>query len=146
MRTENRRAESGSFGGFLTPALSYLDMAAGEGHDDAGDAELVRTLGSKYSAEILGAADEPRSAQELSDRLDVPIATCYRRIEELTEAGLLRLENSVLSPDHRRVDVYRRDVEEVRVVFGDDGYEVNLERRTRVKNKIDDAWQTLTNS
>jgi len=121
-------------------------MAAGEGHDDAGDAELVRTLGSKYSAEILGAADEPRSAQELSDRLDVPIATCYRRIEELTEAGLLRLENSVLSPDHRRVDVYRRDVEEVRVVFGDDGYEVNLERRTRVKNKIDDAWQTLTNS
>jgi len=118
-------------------------MAAGEGTDDA---ELVRTLGSKYSAEILGATDDARSAQELSDRLDVPIATCYRRIEELTDAGLLRLEDSVLSEDHRRVDVYRRDVKEVRVVFGDDDYRVDLERRTQVKNKIDDAWQTLTNS
>ncbi len=114
--------------------------------DGAGDAELVRTLGSKYSAEILGATGEARSAQELSSRLDVPIATCYRRIEELTDAGLLRLEDSVLSEDNRRVDVYRRDVEEVRVVFGDDGYEVAVERRTQVKDKIDDAWQTLTDS
>jgi DNA-binding Lrp family transcriptional regulator len=121
-------------------------MAAGQESNDAGNAELVRTLGSKYSAEILGATDEARSAQELSDRLGIPIATCYRRIEELTDAGLLRLEDSVLSSDHRRVDVYRRDVEEVRVVFDDSGYGVELERRTQVKNKIDDAWQTLTSS
>jgi hypothetical protein len=121
-------------------------MAAGEESNDPGDAELVRTLGSKYSAEILGATDEARSAQELSDHLGIPIATCYRRIEELTDAGLLRLEDSVLSSDHRRVDVYRRDVEEVRVVFGDGSYGVEPQRRTEVKNKIDDAWQTLTSS
>lgn len=121
---------------------------AGDGASDSdvGDAELVRTLGSKYSAEILGATAEPRSAQELSEMLDVPIATCYRRIEDLTEVGLLRLEDSVLSEDHRRVDVYRRGVEEVTVVFGEDDYEVEVEERTRVKNKIDDAWRTLTES
>jgi predicted transcriptional regulator len=118
---------------------------SGEG-EDARDAELVRTLGSKYSVEILGATKEPRSAQELSEHLDVPIATCYRRIEELSEAGLLELEDSVLSDDHRRVDVYRRGVDELTVVFGDGEFEVDAEERTRVKNKIDDAWRTLTNS
>jgi DNA-binding Lrp family transcriptional regulator len=119
-------------------------MAGGEGQDE--DTDLVRTLGSKYSAEILGATGEARSAQELSDRLGVPIATCYRRIEELTDTGLLRLEDSVLSDDHRRVDVYRRDVEQVTVSFGEDAYDVEVERRTQVKNKIDDAWRTLTKS
>lgn len=114
--------------------------------DGADDAAMVRTVGSKYSAEILGATGEPRSAQELSNRLDVPIATCYRRIEELTDAGLLELEDSVLSDDHRRVDVYRREVDELTVVFGDGHFRVEVEKRTRVKNKIDDAWRTLTNS
>jgi predicted transcriptional regulator len=114
--------------------------------EDTRDADLVRTLGSKYSAEILGATSEPRSAQELSNRLDVPIATCYRRIEELTEVGLLELEDSVLSDDHRRVDVYRRGVDELTVVFGDDDFDVDVEERTSVKNKIDDAWRTLTDS
>jgi predicted transcriptional regulator len=114
--------------------------------ENARDADLVRTLGSKYSAEILGATSEPRSAQELSNRLDVPIATCYRRIEELTEVGLLELEDSVLSDDHRRVDVYRRGVDELTVVFGDDDFDVEVAERTSVKNKIDDAWRTLTES
>jgi predicted transcriptional regulator len=123
-------------------------MAAEESgtREEVTGADLVRTLGSKYSAEILGATSEPRSAQELSNLLDVPIATCYRRIEELTEAGLLELEDSVLSDDHRRVDVYRRGVDELTVVFGDDDFEVEVEERTHVKNKIDDAWRTLTES
>jgi DNA-binding Lrp family transcriptional regulator len=130
----------------LITAAIIAGMAGGEGSNGGGETELVRTLGSKYSAEILGATGEARSAQELSDRLGVPIATCYRRIEELTDTGLLRLEDSVLSEDHRRVDVYRRDVEQVTVTFGEDDYGVEVERRTRVKNKIDDAWRTLTKS
>lgn len=116
-------------------------MAAGQGADDA---ELVRTLGSKYSAEILSATNEPRSAQELSERLDIPIATCYRRIEDLTDAGLLSREESVLSDGHRQVDVYRRQVDELTVSFGDASYGVVVEERSQVKNKLDDAWRTLS--
>ena len=118
-------------------------MGTGDGAGDD-DAELVRTLGSKYSAEILGATTEARSAQELSDRLDIPIATCYRRIEELTESSLLRLEDSVLSDERRRVDVYEREVEEVTVSFGEGTFSVAVEERSQVKNKLDDAWRALS--
>lgn len=117
-------------------------MSSGEG-TGTGDAELIRVLGNKYSVEILGATNESRSAQELSDRLDVPIATCYRRIEELTDAGLLSLEDSVLSDDRRRVDVYRRSVDEVTVAFGEEGFGVEAEERTQVKNKIEDVWRRV---
>jgi len=105
--------------------------------------DILQTLGNKYSAEILDATDEPASAQELSDELGIPIATCYRRIDELTEHGLLELHDNILSDDRRRIKVYRRSVEEVRVGF-DDGLSVNVEDRSEITNKLDEAWRTLS--
>jgi DNA-binding transcriptional ArsR family regulator len=105
--------------------------------------DILQTLGNKYSAEILDATDEPASAQELSDQLDIPIATCYRRIDELTEHDLLELHDNVLSDDRRRIKVYRRNVEEVRVDFNDE-LTVYVEERTEVTNKLDEAWRTLS--
>lgn len=107
--------------------------------------DILQTLGNKYSAEILDATDEPASAQELSDELGIPIATCYRRIDELTEHDLLELHDNILSDDRRRIKVYRRNVEEVRVDF-DDELSVQVEERTEVRNKLDEAWRTLSES
>jgi len=106
-------------------------------------ADLLQTLGNKYSAEILDATSEPRSAQELSDELDIPIATCYRRIDELTEHDLLELHDNILSDDRRRIKVYRRNVDAVRVEF-DDTLTVDIEKRSEVTNTLDKAWQTLS--
>ncbi|MEF8813766.1 MAG: helix-turn-helix domain-containing protein [Halovenus sp.] len=105
--------------------------------------EILRTLGNKYSAEILDATDEPRSAQELSDELGIPIATCYRRIDELTEHDLLELHDNILSDDRRRIKVYRRNVDTVRVEF-DDALSVTIEERSDVTNTLDEAWRTLS--
>lgn len=107
--------------------------------------DILQTLGNKYSAEILDATDEPASSQELSDELGIPIATCYRRIDELTEHDLLELHDNILSDDRRRIKVYRRNVEEVRVDF-DEELGVNIEERTEVTNKLDEAWRTLSES
>ena len=105
--------------------------------------EILQTLGNKYSAEILDATDEPVSAQELSDELGIPIATCYRRIDELTEHDLLELHDNILSDDRRRIKVYRRNVDEVRVDF-DEGLSIHVEERSEVTNKLDEAWRTLS--
>lgn len=107
-------------------------------------AELLQTLGNKYSAEILGATEEPRSAQELSDELEIPIATCYRRIDELTEHGLLELHDDILSDDRRRIKVYRRNVDAIRVEFNEEQLSVDVEERSEVTNKLDEAWRTLS--
>ncbi|PSP42451.1 ArsR family transcriptional regulator [Halobacteriales archaeon QH_2_66_30] len=107
--------------------------------------DLLQTLGNKYSAEILDATDEPRSAQELSDELDIPIATCYRRIDELTEHDLLELHDNILSDDRRRIKVYRRNVDAVRVEF-DEALTVDIEERSEVTNTLDEAWRTLSES
>ena len=105
--------------------------------------DLLQTLGNKYSAEILDATDEPRSAQELSNELDIPIATCYRRIDELTEHDLLKLHDNILSDDRRRIKVYRRNIDAVRVEF-DEALAVDIQERSKVTNALDEAWRTLS--
>lgn len=110
-----------------------------------GTDDIIQVLGNKYNAEILSAASEPKSAQELSDELDVPIATCYRRISELTDADLLELHDRPLSDEHRRIKVYRRNVKAVHLTF-DRGLEVDLEERSEVRNKLDEVWRTISES
>ncbi|GAB3318195.1 ArsR family transcriptional regulator [Haloplanus rallus] len=106
--------------------------------------EMLRVLGNEYNPQILSFAHEPRSAQELSDELDVPIATCYRRIEELTDANLLEHHDRVLSDERRRVNVYRRNIEEVVVNFSEGEVSVDVEERRQVTNRLDEAWRTLS--
>jgi predicted transcriptional regulator len=105
--------------------------------------EIIEVLGNKYNPEILDAASEPMSAQELSDELDVPIATCYRRINELTEVDLLELHDQPLSEEHRRIKVNRRCVDEIAINFHD-GLSIELEERSDVKNKLDEVWRRMS--
>lgn len=105
--------------------------------------EIIEALGNKYNPEILDAASEPKSAQELSDQLGVPIATCYRRINELTDASLLELHDQPLSEEHRRIKVYRRRVDAVNIDFRD-GLGIELQERSEVKNKLDEVWRRMS--
>jgi predicted ArsR family transcriptional regulator len=105
--------------------------------------ELLRVLGNKYNAEILRATNEPKSAQELSDELEIPIATSYRRIEELTEVELLELSGREFSDEGRRTKVYRRNVETLEIEFGSEAIDVSVEDRPEVDNSLADVWRDL---
>ena len=105
--------------------------------------ELLRVLGNKYNARILEAAHEPKSAQELSDELDIPIATSYRRIEELTGAELLELAGQEFSEEGRRTKVYRRNVDAINVTFGEDGVDAETVERPEVRDSLVNVWSHL---
>ncbi|WP_254763777.1 winged helix-turn-helix domain-containing protein [Natrinema marinum] len=109
--------------------------------DDANSAAVLSALGSKYSAEILCAAGTPKSAQALSEAIEIPIATCYRRIEELVDAGLLTCEGRQLSEEGRRTNIYRRTLDEIEIDFSDDAPEFSRKRRTEAKNRLQDQLE-----
>lgn len=108
--------------------------------------EVLRALGNEYNPEILRSADEPMSAKEFSEYLDVPIATCYRRIEELTEVGLLEHHDRVLIDGQRRTSVYRRDVDLIEISFSGSDIQIEMEARSTVQNKLDNVWRQLSES
>ncbi|MCU4750571.1 helix-turn-helix domain-containing protein [Halobacteria archaeon AArc-curdl1] len=108
-----------------------------DGEPDA----LLSALGSKYSAEILCAAGTPKSAQALSEDIEIPIATCYRRIEELVDAGLLECEGRQLSTEGRRTNIYRRTLDEIEVDFSCEQPQFSQKRRTEAKNQLEDQLE-----
>ncbi len=114
-----------------------LSTDSSDGTDVPADA-LLSTLGGKYSAEILNATRTPTSVQELSEEIDVPIATCYRRIEALEEIGLLRCEGRQLSEEGRRTNVYRRTVDTMTFDFTGQAPTVEYKERSKAKNQLQD--------
>ena len=102
---------------------------------------LLAALGNKYAPEILCAADTPVTAQTLSRDLDIPIATCYRRIDELVDAGLLECEGRELSDEGRQSNIYRRTIDQMDVDFSTDGPHFTYLRRTEAKNRLQDKLQ-----
>jgi predicted ArsR family transcriptional regulator len=105
--------------------------------------EVLEVLGNKYNPEILGATRRPKSVQELSDELGIPIATSYRRVDELTEIDLLELDGRELSEEGRRTNVYRRTVDKVRVEFDGEEVEISVEERSAVENNLVEVWTHL---
>ncbi|PYO11872.1 MAG: hypothetical protein DMD31_17740 [Gemmatimonadetes bacterium] len=52
--------------------------------------DISRLLTDEYAERILVATQEnPRSVQEISDKYDIPIAACYRKIHQLRSAVLM---------------------------------------------------------
>jgi DNA-binding Lrp family transcriptional regulator len=78
--------------------------------------DRIDILGRKYSSEIMAATDTPRSAGELSDDLGIPIATCYRRVEELVAAGLLE-EQTAKPADGRASAQFQRTTDAIDIRF-----------------------------
>lgn len=103
--------------------------------------DTLCVVGTKYSVEILCATRSPKSAQELSDELDIPIATCYRRIDDLLECGLLTEDGSHISDDGRRTTIYRRTVDRITVELSDRP-ELSVVERSEAKNRLFDSKVT----
>lgn len=106
------------------------------------DERKLAALGEKYSVDILRMTAEPRSARELSERVDIPIATCYRRIEDLVDAGLLIEEGRELSDKGRRTSVYRRAIEDLSISFDDEDVDVSTVEREPLRQNLPESTRS----
>lgn len=102
--------------------------------------ELVRLLGTEYSLAILRATHTPKSAQELSTELDIPIATTYRRLNTLAEADLLREVPATEQDEDAGPTVYQRTIDDVRITFDHETIELTVQDRYDVYPALRDLW------
>ena len=97
-----------------------------------------------YAAKILVAcARKPKHALELSKRLDIPIAACYRRIHVLERAGLVRPVSRALTQQGKRIVLYRSMLKNAYIFFEGGKLRVRFQMVTGQVQDFGGEWKEI---
>ncbi len=114
--------------------------------DDEGSepfSAAVSLLNDEYARGVLAIADtEPVSATELAERIDALPQTVYRRVETLTDAGLLAEATRPRSDGHHE-SVYVATFDELRVRLEDGSFDASIEASSGedAADRLTDLWR-----
>jgi hypothetical protein len=101
-------------------------------------------LTDEYSVKILVATIRvPKSAQDISDAFNIPIAACYRRIRDLEQEGLLVCTERKLSRQGKRVSYYLSMLKSAFVYFENGHLRVKFELKTGGADQYGTDWHEI---
>ena len=79
-------------------------------------------MSDKYLRKIVvTAASAPKSVEEISRENGIPISTCYRRVRELVDMGILSEQRIVLNDEGKKYQTYASELKEARINFSSKG-------------------------
>jgi DNA-binding transcriptional ArsR family regulator len=126
-----------------TEGFSMVDDTAMS--DDQPSPELVLdALDDPDCQSILRETADPMTATELAEACDIPRSTLYRKLEQLSDAALLR-EHDKINPDGGRTSYYQRNFENVNITIDeDDTFSVTIEHgRQGTDERLRDIWSKM---
>jgi DNA-binding HxlR family transcriptional regulator len=105
---------------------------------------ILEALGDRWAREILLLLSEgPRSAQEIQAANRMPQSTLYRKLHELSQIGLIGVQRSVISPDGKRVELYRSLLEELTVEMRGTRLTIDVRFRDLTTERLKELWQSV---
>ena len=105
----------------------------------------ISAISDELSSRILvSALPEAKTAQEISVEQALPLSSCYRRIRELVDQGLLMVERIVVTTGGKRYALYRSSFRTVEMVADLSEVSVSAELNADVAEKFRLKWFCLS--
>ena len=121
----------------LSPPPSPANGAGSIGKNE----RILQVLSDPAARQILSLLnDDPHSVQELQASNHLPQSSLYRKLHELQELGLVAVQNTALTSDGKRVDMFRSRIEEVRVEMRGGTLHVNVRHRDLSAERLKSMW------
>ncbi|WP_324661957.1 helix-turn-helix domain-containing protein [Haloarcula sediminis] len=113
--------------------------------DETDDQALFEALADPDCRDILAAVDEPLPARAVAEACDLPQTSTYRKLQQLSEAGLVA-EETELRPDGHHTTTYVRDTTGVFVpLTGEDAFDVEcLRPRKSADERLALLWSRVS--
>lgn len=106
--------------------------------------KMLKRLADNQSRMILQfTIDKNKTAEDISNKLEIPLSTTYRKIKELKEAGLLIVEKSVITKAGEIRNLYRSTIKGVEIYLNSRPISLNITFNEDVYDKILRAWSSL---
>lgn len=83
------------------------------------------------------------SVEELSHTLAIPISTCYRRVNEMREVGLLTVERTIITDDGKKSELYRSAFRGINLQLQKGEIIVDVELNEDVAIRLSRLWASL---
>lgn len=115
------------------------------GDDDPDEQAVFDALADADCRAILETLDEPLTAQEVASACDLPQTSTYRKLEHLSEAGLVEEQTKVRADGHHTA-AYVRDCTGVFVALdGESSFETDILRQPeRADERLARFWTYLS--
>lgn len=105
--------------------------------------EIVGILADDYSRKIcLSIVEKSLSVDEISKEQCVPVSTCYRRIQELQEYGLVRADKTSIE-DGKKLVRYRATFKAFSISFQSGRLEVDMVQNEDTSNRLNEMWSAM---
>ncbi len=112
--------------------------------NDVNVLDASKIFADEYALKILsGSFKEPKSAQDLSNNFNIPIAVCYRKIHDLEVSGFLECVDKILTQEGRRVKLYRSQLKGAYIFFEHGKLRVHLSLTKVPQVDFDETWDAL---
>ena len=113
-------------------------------NDEAAKQRILAALSDIYSRQIITATvGEPLSALELSRKYTIPITTVYRRIQELTDAGLIAAVKSGRTTDGKWYSLYKSLLLRIDVTFDGVDVQINATTNDHMSDRFTRMWTSM---
>lgn len=101
-------------------------------------------LSDKNSRRVLAACvDTARSAKDLSNFLDIPLASVYRQIHRLASLDVLIVERSAMTAEGKKYDLYRSRLREAHLELSSEREEVHWVPNGPVERRLIGLWDAF---
>ncbi|HEY6585645.1 MAG TPA: helix-turn-helix domain-containing protein [Candidatus Methanoperedens sp.] len=115
-------------------------------NSNPGDEMFFELLANKYSQTILSLTSKKEcSASQLSQELDIPLATVYRKLKLMENTGLVKHVKSIINLSGNEEKYYRCAIREATVHIHDGIFSVDFKREDH-SDKIIRLWKRLAHA
>jgi len=103
---------------------------------------ILDALGDPAAREILLMLnDAPMSAQEMLSSNRIPQSTLYRKLHDLQEIGLVGVQRTAITPEGKRVDLYRSLLERLAVEMYGRTLRIDVKYRDLATERLQTMWK-----
>ncbi len=111
--------------------------------DERSIEEILNTIGDQHARRVLAAiSQDPKSAKDLAEEVDLSLPTVYRRIEMLQEYELVK-DRTLVAEDGNHYKVYESNFESTVISLQDDEYKVRIYREENLPDRFSQLWDEL---
>lgn len=108
------------------------------------DRTVAAALSEEYARRVLSVCiKKAKSVREIELETQIPQATLYRHVTQLTEQGLLYVERSALTGDGKRYELYRSRIRSGRIEVDSAGVRIVWEPMEGVEERLARVWMSL---